>query len=88
MFTIFVLGLIAGAVAPYAEPHVKRALEEALMATTPLDGAELRGLALALCLLVAALLGWLITDGGAVALTLGAVLGVFGPRLAARMGSW
>ena len=81
MFGALVLGLIAGVAAPYAEPHLKRALENAAMAETPLDAAELRAFSLAVCLVVAALAGWLLSEGGAVPLTIGAALGVFGPRL-------
>jgi len=84
MLGTLILGLIGGAAAPYAEPHVTRALEAAAMAETPLSTAELRALSLAICLLATALLAWLVAENSAVALTAGAVLGVFGPRLMAR----
>ncbi|MCP3972528.1 MAG: hypothetical protein GY717_19840 [Rhodobacteraceae bacterium] len=84
MFGTLVLGLVAGAAAPYAERHVKRALESAAMAQTPLDAAELRALSLAVCLVLAAVLAWFLAEGGAVPLTVGAVMGVFGPRLIER----
>ena len=84
MFGTLVLGLLAGVAAPYAEPHVKRALEGALMAETPLSAAELRAFSLAVCLVVAAILAWLMASGGAVSLSVGAAIGVFGPRVIAR----
>jgi len=84
MFGTLILGFIAGAVAPYAEPHVRRALEGAAMAETPLSVAELRALALAICLVVAALLASVLASGGAISLTVGAALGVFAPRLLKR----
>ena len=87
MFGTLILGLLAGLVAPFAEPHVKRALESAAMAETPLSEAELRTFSLALCLVIAAVLAWLIADRGAVALTVGAVIGVFGPRVIERFQS-
>ncbi|MCG6904545.1 MAG: hypothetical protein LJE68_17890 [Rhodobacter sp.] len=87
MFGTLVLGIVAGVVTPYVEPHVRRILENALMAETPLTPAELRALALAICLLAAALVSRLLASGGAVSLCLGAVLGVFGPRLIERFSS-
>ena len=44
----------------------------------------MRAISLALCLLAAALVAAFSGGGGAVALALGAVLGVLGPRLQAR----
>ena len=85
MFGTLVLGIIAGAAAPYVEPQIKKILENALMAETALSAVEMRAFALAICLLVGALASWLLSDGGAVALTLGGALGVFGPRLIARV---
>ena len=87
MLGTLILGLIGGAVAPFAERHVKRALEAGLMAETPLSAAELRALSLAVCLLAAAVIAWIFAGNSAVALTAGAVLGVFGPRLMARSRS-
>ena len=85
MFGTLILGLVAGVVAPYAEASVKSGLEAATMAETPLSAAELRGLALAICLLVAAILAAVLFSAGAVSLMLGAVFGVFGPRVIARI---
>jgi len=85
MFGTLVLGILAGAAAPYAEPYVTRGLESAAMAETPLAAVELRAFSLALCLVAAAVLAWLMTSGGAVSLTVGAALGVFAPRLIQRV---
>ena len=87
MFGTLVLGVIFGAAAPFAEPHIKKLLENALMAEMPLGNAELRGLSVAICLLAGALASWLLASGGAVALTLGGVIGVFAPRLLERLRS-
>ena len=84
MFGTLVLGILAGAAAPYVEPHVKRALEGAAMAETPLTAVELRAFSLALCLVAGAVLALLMTSGGAISLTVGAALGVFWPRLIER----
>ena len=88
MFGTLILGLVAGVAAPYSEPNIKRMLESATMAETSLTGPELRGLALTTCLLVAALVASILSGGGgAVSLMVGAVLGVFGPRVIARFRS-
>ena len=88
MFGTLILGLVAGVAAPYSEPNIKRMLDSATLAETSLTDAELRGLALTICLLVAALVASVLTGGGgAVSLMVGAVLGVFGPRIIARFQS-
>jgi len=84
MFATLILGLVAGVAAPYAERHVKSRLEAAAMADTSLSAAELRALALVVCLLVAAIVARILFSGGAIALLVGAALGVFGPRIIAR----
>ena len=80
MLITLILGALASAGATYAEPHVKRALDDLLMAEQRLTPPELRLFTLLICLFAAALLAWLIGNGGAVALTFGALLGVFIPR--------
>ncbi len=80
----FILGLVAGFAAPLVEGPIKRALDGILMAETPLEPGEMRGLSLAVCLLVAAVISAIFTNGGVIALTLGAVIGVFAPRLVSR----
>lgn len=85
MLGTLILGALAGFVAPYAEDPLRGLLKTAMMADQPIDAAEMRGLALALCLLVAAILGNALSGGGAIALTIGAVIGVFGPRVLARI---
>ena len=84
MLGTFILGIIGGVAAPYAEPRIQRLIEDLAMAKLPLDSAELRSLSLSICLLLAALLSALLSGGGAVALCFGAVVGIFGPRVWAR----
>ena len=83
MLGAFILGALGAAAAPYAEARIKGLVEDALMAETPMSPAELRSMALVICLVIAALAAWILTSGGALALTLGALLGVFGPRILA-----
>ena len=85
MLGTFILGILAAVLAPHAEPHVKRGIESVLMAEQKLDSVELRQVAFAVCLLLAAALAWLLDDGSALALAFGAAVGVFGPRLIDRM---
>ena len=80
-----ILGIVAGVAAPKMEHRVKRAVEDTLMAETPLHGVELRGISLYMCLLIAAVLSSILFSGGAIALTLGCVIGIFGPRLMTRL---
>jgi len=84
MLVTFILGALAGILAEYAEPHVKKALEGVALAEVPLSAVEQRLLTFALCLAAAALLALLLGNGNALALALGAVAGVFGPRLLAK----
>ncbi len=84
MFVTFILGLAAGAGAPYAEPHLKGAIASVLPASQPPGATELRLYSFAACLVVAAVLAAILGSGSAVALTLGAALGVSGPRLMDR----
>ena len=48
---------------------------------SPLSGTELRMLTFAVCLLAAAVAALLFASNSAVALALGAAIGVFGPRV-------
>ena len=81
MLATFLLGLVAGWLAPKAEPRVKRGIESVLMSDTPLDAMELRLLSFAACLLGAAVLSMIIGSPHAVVLTFGALFGVLAPRL-------
>lgn len=84
MLITFILGALAGLLAPAAEPHLNRVVSSVMMADPNLGDVESRQLAFAVTLLCAALIAWLMGNGGAVSLTLGAVVGVFGPRVAAQ----
>jgi hypothetical protein len=85
MLADLILGIAAGAGAPYAEPRIKAALENMLLSDAPLTGSELKLVSLALCLVGAAILAYVFGDGGALTLTVGAVIGVFGPRIIDRI---
>ncbi len=85
MLGTFILGIVAGFAAPYAEPHVKTAIEGALLSDASLSAVELRLFAFALCLLAAAVLASVLGDGGALAIALGAAVGVFAPRVLERI---
>lgn len=78
-----ILGFLAGTAAPYAEPRVKRAMEAVLQAEPPVTPLELRSFSLALCLAGAAAAALLFGGGNPLALAMGALPGVFGPRIAA-----
>jgi hypothetical protein len=81
MLVTLILGIAAGAGAPYAEPYVKNAIQGILLSDAPLTELELRSFSLAACLVAAAILAWILGNGSALALAIGAALGVFGPRL-------
>lgn len=81
MFGTFILGAIAGWAAPYAEPRIKAALDGVLLDETPIAPKELALLSFAVCLLLAAVLSMLVAVPHAAPLALGAVAGVFGPKL-------
>ncbi|MEO1538008.1 MAG: hypothetical protein AAFR73_09780 [Pseudomonadota bacterium] len=83
MITTFLLGAIAGWVAAPAEERLKPFILANLPGATP-SPAEVRAISLGTCLLVAAVLATLADGGGALALMLGGVLGVLGPRLYAK----
>jgi len=79
MLFSFILGFIAAAAAATAEPYVEQMTEG-----MKLSAMELRLSSFAVCLLIAALVASLIGSGGAVSLTLGAVAGIFVPRVLGR----
>jgi hypothetical protein len=81
MFMTFILGLAAGFGSPYAEPHIKKALENVLLADSPMEPRELRMFSFSICLLGAAILSIFFGNSAALALALGAAFGVFGPRV-------
>lgn len=85
MLVTLILGILAGAGAPYAEENVKKAIESVLLADAPLTAIELRTFTFAILLVGAALLAWIFGNGSGFALAVGAALGVFGPRLIDRI---
>jgi len=84
MLGTLILGLLAGVGAQYAEPHVKKALENVLLADVPISAMELRMFSFSVCLIGAAILAWLFGNDSALALVAGAAAGVFGPRVIER----
>ena len=84
MLADFILGIIAGAGAPYAEPRIRKALEGMLLSDAPMTAMELRLVSFAICLVGAAILAHIFGEGEALALALGSVVGVFGPRILDR----
>jgi hypothetical protein len=84
MLADFILGIAAGAGAPYAEPRIRQALQGLLLSEAPMSAMELRMVSFALCLVAAALLAHIFGEGEALALALGSVAGVFGPRIRDR----
>ena len=85
MLATLLLGIAAGAGAPYAEEHVRRALESVLLADAAMSATELRLFSFAVCLVGAAILAHVFGSGSAFALAVGAAIGVFGPRLVDRI---
>ena len=85
MLATLLFGILAGAGAPHAEPHVKGALESVLLSDAPMSGTELRLFSFAVCLVGASILAYIFGNGSAFALALGAALGVFGPRILDRI---
>lgn len=85
MLATLILGIAAGVGAPHAEPHVKKALENILLAEAPMTKPELLLFSFSLCLLAAAVLSYIFGNGSAFALAFGAALGVFGPKIIERI---
>ena len=85
MLATVILGIAAGAGAPCAEEHVKKALESVLLAEAPMSAMELRMFTFAICLVAASLLAAVFGSGSGIALAIGAALGVFGPRIIDRI---
>ncbi len=79
MFT-FVIALIAGLATPFAEPHIKTALESLTLDDLKIEPGEFRTFAFAVMMVAAALLSAL-GGGSAIALAVGGLLGLFGKRL-------
>lgn len=84
MLITFLLGVAAGWFAPAVEPRVADLLKGLVSSDVPISPVELRAYSLALCLTGAAILSMIIGNPHAFPLAIGAVLGVFGPRLRER----
>ncbi len=84
MIWSILLGALAGWGSVGAEDRLRPYVEQHLPGGSPTP-VEMRAIALTLCLLAAALIAYFTGGGGAIALTLGAVLGVLGPRLTAKL---
>jgi hypothetical protein len=80
MFT-FVIAFIAGLATPFAEPHIKTALESLTLDDLKIEPGEFRTFAFAVMMVAAALLSALGGGGSAIALAVGGLLGLFGKRL-------
>lgn len=80
MVFTFLLGLAAGALTPFFEPQVHRAIESLALKRIEVAPGEMDMLTLVLLLLAAAILSG---GGSSFALLLGALVGIFGKRLLA-----
>ena len=86
MIVTLLLGLVAGWGAVYLEDHLRGPLARVLSIDPgAFQPVELRSIAFAVCLLAAALLAWIFATPHAVALTLGAAIGVLLPRIRDRL---
>ncbi len=80
MIWTILLGIIAGWCAASVEDRLRPLVEKHLPGQAP-SAAEMRGISLSVCLLLAAIVAALSDAGSAFSLTLGGVIGVLGPRL-------
>ena len=81
MVVTFILGVAAGWGAPYAEPHIRKALGKALKDEIPGEPREMALISLAACVLGASILAMLIASSHSLPLALGVVGGALGPHL-------
>ncbi len=81
MLGTLILGIAAGWCTPFAEPRIKAALENVLLADVPINATEMRLLSFAVCLVGAAVLAMIFAHPHAAPLAIGGVLGVLGPKL-------
>ena len=85
MLVAFFLGLAAGWGATHAEDHAKWLLSLTFSINGDLIKAvELRAIALAGCVMLAAVASWLVSEDHAVPLAIGVLVGVLLPRLQER----
>ncbi|MYA89633.1 MAG: hypothetical protein F4X97_14490 [Boseongicola sp. SB0662_bin_57] len=88
MLVAFVLGLAAGWGASHSEVHARRLLSRSLsIEEDSIKAVELRAVALAGCVLLAAVASWLVSEDHAVPLAIGVLAGVLLPRLQDRVRS-
>lgn len=86
MIVSFLLGLVAGWGAGFAEDQTRGLFAKAFaVQPSSFQPVELRAMTLILCLLLAAILAWIISSPSAVALMVGAAVGVALPRLQERL---
>ena len=86
MLMTILLGAVAGYTAPMVEPQVRKAMEGVTLSKIEVAEGEFDLLTLLLMLLAAAVLVMLLgLNGGAIALLIGAILGVFGKRILAAI---
>ena len=86
MLVAFVLGLVAGWGASHSEAHARRLLSRSLsIEEDSIKAVELRAVALAGCVLLAAVASWLVSEDRAVPLAVGVLAGVLLPRLQDRV---
>lgn len=81
MFLSFCLGVLAGFLEPYAEPHVKKSVEDVFDLALPVERSEYDMLTLLLLLAAAGLLAALVSTAMVLPLLVGAFCGLFGKRL-------
>ena len=87
LFTL-VLGFIAGYAAPMAEPHIRRAMENVTLSKIEVAEGEFDMLSLLVLMAAAAVVAMLLgTGANGIALTLGALAGVFGKRAVSALTS-
>jgi hypothetical protein len=84
MLATLILAAAAGWLAPKADETVKGMIESILLTEAPITPLELRLVSFSACLVVAAILSMVFGEPHALALSVGALLGVLGPRLSER----
>ena len=80
----FLLGAIAAWISPKLEDHIAGLVTSALPNEPTIEGSELKMLSFAVALFIAAVLAAGLSHASGIALTLGAIIGVIGPRLMAK----
>jgi hypothetical protein len=80
MFT-FIIAALAGLATPFAEPHIKTALESLMLDDLRVDENEFRAFSFAIMMVLAAILAALGGGGSALGLAVGGLVGLFGKRI-------